>query len=197
MSTRSPRWPLPPWTDGQAHRLLDVVGVHQQRGPHAHGLELGAEGRLLVVVQQLDSLGNRDTRITVTSDLDEYAIAALAAAPVDSYGAARIQAAQRRLAPADGGLAGRGLGHGDELPIGALAGHELVDHGGRGGPGAGDQSGAHAVGALRRLDPRGTATHEIVGVGHDPADDGDDRPLMQDMEDVGAPEPVTSLVPTP
>ena len=32
-----------------------------------------------------------------------------------------------------------------------------------------------------RLDPRGTATHEIVGVGHDPADDGDDRPLMQDF----------------
>src|SRR5664280_3586074 len=28
----------------------------------------------------------RDTKIVVTSDLDEYAIAALAAAPVDSYG---------------------------------------------------------------------------------------------------------------
>ena len=35
---------------------------------------------------QLDRLGATDTRITVTSDLDEYAIAALAASPVDSYG---------------------------------------------------------------------------------------------------------------
>lgn len=34
----------------------------------------------------LDSLGAKDTKITVTSDLDEYAIAALGAAPVDSYG---------------------------------------------------------------------------------------------------------------
>lgn len=35
---------------------------------------------------QLDELGATGTRITVTSDLDEYAIAALAASPVDSYG---------------------------------------------------------------------------------------------------------------
>ncbi len=35
---------------------------------------------------QLDGLGATGTRITVTSDLDEYAIAALAASPVDSYG---------------------------------------------------------------------------------------------------------------
>lgn len=34
----------------------------------------------------LDQLGATSTRITVTSDLDEYAIAALGAAPVDSYG---------------------------------------------------------------------------------------------------------------
>lgn len=35
---------------------------------------------------QLDELGATRTRITVTSDLDEYAIAALAASPVDAYG---------------------------------------------------------------------------------------------------------------
>lgn len=35
---------------------------------------------------QLDELGATRTRITVTSDLDEHAIAALAASPVDSYG---------------------------------------------------------------------------------------------------------------
>lgn len=34
----------------------------------------------------LDSLGAESTKITVTCDLDEYSIAALGAAPVDSYG---------------------------------------------------------------------------------------------------------------
>lgn len=58
------------------------------------GGELGAirldSGDLLAqaftVRQQLDKLGATSTKITVTSDLDEYAIAALGAAPVDSYG---------------------------------------------------------------------------------------------------------------
>jgi nicotinate phosphoribosyltransferase len=35
---------------------------------------------------QLDGLGATNTKITVTNDLDEYAIAALSAAPVDSFG---------------------------------------------------------------------------------------------------------------
>ncbi len=59
-----------------------------------HGGELGAvrldSGDLVAqaftVRRQLDELGATTTRITVTSDLDEYAIAALGAAPVDSYG---------------------------------------------------------------------------------------------------------------
>src|SRR5699024_6544323 len=34
----------------------------------------------------LDELGNTNTGIVVTSDLDEYAIAALRSAPVDAYG---------------------------------------------------------------------------------------------------------------
>lgn len=46
--------------------------------------DLGAQA--VALRELLDSLGNRDTKITVTSDLDEYAIAGLAAAPVDSYG---------------------------------------------------------------------------------------------------------------
>jgi nicotinate phosphoribosyltransferase len=58
------------------------------------GPELGAvridSGDLLVIAhrvrQQLDELGAKETRIVVTSDLDEYAIASLAAAPVDAYG---------------------------------------------------------------------------------------------------------------
>ncbi|GFH33893.1 nicotinate phosphoribosyltransferase [Streptomyces pacificus] len=58
------------------------------------GTGLGAvridSGDLLMVAhrvrRQLDELGARDTKIVVTSDLDEYAIASLAAAPVDAYG---------------------------------------------------------------------------------------------------------------
>ncbi|TLQ45651.1 nicotinate phosphoribosyltransferase [Streptomyces marianii] len=58
------------------------------------GTGLGAvridSGDLLMVAhrvrRQLDDLGARDTKIVVTSDLDEYAIASLAAAPVDAYG---------------------------------------------------------------------------------------------------------------
>ncbi len=43
-------------------------------------------GQALAVRKQLDALGAKGTKITVTSDLDEYAIAALRVAPVDSYG---------------------------------------------------------------------------------------------------------------
>jgi nicotinate phosphoribosyltransferase len=58
------------------------------------GPELGAvridSGDLGILAEQvraqLDSLGATDTRIVVTSDLDEHAIAALASAPVDGYG---------------------------------------------------------------------------------------------------------------
>ncbi|MFM6978177.1 MAG: nicotinate phosphoribosyltransferase [Micrococcales bacterium] len=46
--------------------------------------DLGVEVKR--VRQLLDELGATETKITVTNDLDEFAIAALAAAPVDSYG---------------------------------------------------------------------------------------------------------------
>jgi nicotinate phosphoribosyltransferase len=58
------------------------------------GTELGAvridsgdlPSQVAAVRAQLDSLGATGTKITVTNDLDEYAIAALGAAPVDSFG---------------------------------------------------------------------------------------------------------------
>lgn len=40
----------------------------------------------LEVRQQLDSLGAKETKIVLTSDLDEYTIAALASSPVDRFG---------------------------------------------------------------------------------------------------------------
>ncbi|MBQ0974041.1 nicotinate phosphoribosyltransferase [Streptomyces sp. RK31] len=58
-------------------------------GPGLGAVRIDSGDLLLVahrVRQQLDALGARDTKIVVTSDLDEYAIASLAAAPVDAYG---------------------------------------------------------------------------------------------------------------
>jgi nicotinate phosphoribosyltransferase len=50
-------------------------------------IDSGDLGALAVEVrEQLDKLGAKNTKIVVTSDLDEYAIAALAAVPVDSFG---------------------------------------------------------------------------------------------------------------
>ncbi|HEU4806932.1 MAG TPA: nicotinate phosphoribosyltransferase [Homoserinimonas sp.] len=43
-------------------------------------------GQVAAVRKQLDGLGATGTKITVTGDLDEFTIAALRAAPVDSYG---------------------------------------------------------------------------------------------------------------
>ncbi|RFU82393.1 nicotinate phosphoribosyltransferase [Streptomyces triticagri] len=76
--------------------LVDTYDVAEavRTAVEVAGPELGAvridSGDLLLVAhrvrQQLDELGARNTRIVVTSDLDEYAIASLAAAPVDAYG---------------------------------------------------------------------------------------------------------------
>ncbi|OZG52149.1 nicotinate phosphoribosyltransferase [Pseudoscardovia radai] len=58
-------------------------------GPELGGIRIDS-GDLATMAQrarrQLDSLGATKTTITVTNDLDEYSIAALATAPVDSYG---------------------------------------------------------------------------------------------------------------
>ncbi|MER7521007.1 nicotinate phosphoribosyltransferase [Streptomyces sp. NPDC126499] len=76
--------------------LVDTYDVAEavRTAVEVAGTGLGAvridSGDLLLVAhrvrQQLDELGATDTRIVVTSDLDEYAIASLAAAPVDAYG---------------------------------------------------------------------------------------------------------------
>jgi nicotinate phosphoribosyltransferase len=76
--------------------LVDTYDIAQgvATAVRVAGPSLGAvridSGDLGVVVRevraQLDSLGAVNTRITVTNDLDEHAIAALRSAPVDSYG---------------------------------------------------------------------------------------------------------------
>jgi nicotinate phosphoribosyltransferase len=77
--------------------LVDTYDIAQgvRTAVKVAGPELGAvridSGELTVLAHEtrslLDSLGNTGTRIVVSGDLDEYAIAALAAAPVSAYGA--------------------------------------------------------------------------------------------------------------
>jgi len=76
--------------------LVDTYDVPQavEKAVRIAGTGLGAvridsgdlPAQVAAVRRQLDSLGAVNTKITVTNDLDEYTIAALRAAPVDSYG---------------------------------------------------------------------------------------------------------------
>ena len=76
--------------------LVDTYNIEQAvrtavevAGPQLGGVRIDS-GDLAALAQrvrnQLDALGATETTITVTNDLDEYAIAALQTAPVDSYG---------------------------------------------------------------------------------------------------------------
>lgn len=157
--------------------LVDTYDVEAavRQAVELAGPELGAvrldSGDLVAqagrVRDLLDSLGNTKTRVTVTSDLDEYAIASLAAAPVDAYGV------------------GTRLVTGSGVPTSSMV-YKLVARENSAGdlePVAKKAAGKGSVGgrktALRRRDAQGVATHEIVGVDTVPVDDGDDRPLME------------------
>ncbi|MGW2177861.1 nicotinate phosphoribosyltransferase [Streptomyces sp. NPDC001732] len=134
------------------------------------GTELGAvridSGDLLLVAhrvrQQLDELGATGTKIVVTSDLDEYAIASLAAAPVDAYGV------------------GTQLVTGSGQPTCSMV-YKLVARAGSADPaeplrpvakkslGAKSSVGGRKW-AARRLDEHGVAEAEVVGTGPVPVE---------------------------
>jgi nicotinate phosphoribosyltransferase len=118
------------------------------------------------VRQQLDRLGATETRIVVTSDLDEHAIAALQAAPVNAYGVGtRVVTGSGH--PAAGmvyKLVARENAAGRMEGV-AKASLDKTSLGGR-------------KFALRRRNSTGVAHEERIGVGAPPEDDGDDRDLM-------------------
>jgi nicotinate phosphoribosyltransferase len=67
--------------------IAKAIGV---AGPRLGAIRIDSGDLAVMAYQsrdQLDRLGAGATRIVVSGDLDEYSIAALAAAPVDSYGA--------------------------------------------------------------------------------------------------------------
>ncbi|MFJ5263553.1 nicotinate phosphoribosyltransferase [Streptomyces sp. NPDC088387] len=149
------------------------------------GPELGAvridSGDLLLVAhrvrQQLDELGATGTRIIVTSDLDEYAIASLAAAPVDAYGVGTqlvtgsghptCSMVYKLVARAESASATAPL-----VPVAKKASGGKTSIGGR-------------KWAARRVDEYGVAEAEVVGVGAVPAELVD-RQLLVELVKGGA-----------
>lgn len=118
---------------------------------------------------QLDSLGAKDTRIVVTSDLDEYAIAGLQAAPVDAYGVG-TRVVTGSGSPAAGmvfKLVSRESQSGEMEGV-AKASKNKASVGGR-------------KYALRRRNAVGVAQEELIGIQREPQDDGDDRLLLTEL----------------
>ena len=107
------------------------------------------------VRRQLDELGAVHTKIVVTSDLDEYAIAALAAAPVDAYGVG-TQLVTGSGAPTSAmvyKLVARARSAEPDAPLEAVAKHSS------GKPSLGGRKYAY-----RRIEEDGVATEEVVAV---------------------------------
>jgi nicotinate phosphoribosyltransferase len=118
------------------------------------------------VRRQLDELGATGTRIVVTSDLDEFAIASLAAAPVDGYGVG-TQVVVGSGHPTCGfvyKLVARADDSGTMVDV-AKKSLDKASVGGR-------------KYALRRLDARGVAEAEVIGIGARPVGDANDRPVL-------------------
>ena len=163
--------------------LVDTYDVEAavRAGIEVAGTSLGAvrldSGDLAVQAVQvralLDSLGATSTRIIVTSDLDEYAIAALAAAPVDGYGVG-TQLVTGSGHPTCGfvyKLVAREDDAGQMVSV-AKRSVDKVSVGGR-------------KYALRRRSAAGVAEAEVVGIGAPPVDDGDDRSLLAPLVRAG------------
>ncbi len=117
----------------------------------------------------LDDLGAVDTKIIVTSDLDEWQIASLRGVPVDGFGV------------------GTSLVTGSGHPTCSFV-YKLVARGSSPDPSTPMESvgkkskGKNTLGgrkfAMRRLDARGTAEAEVIGLGTAPENDGNDRNLL-------------------
>ena len=158
--------------------LVDTYDVEQGirtavevAGPELGGIRLDS-GDLPTLATRarelLDELGATSTRIVVTSDLDEYAIAGLAAAPVDGYGV------------------GTSLVTGSGAPTVGMV-YKLVERDGV--PVAKRSEGKRSVGgrksAVRRHDADGVATAELVTADPVAARPGDRDllvPLVRDGE---------------
>ncbi|HEY8533731.1 MAG TPA: nicotinate phosphoribosyltransferase [Micromonospora sp.] len=148
-------------------------------GPELRAIRIDS-GDLAVLAQQsrelLDSLGATETKIIVSGDLDEYAIAALAAEPVDMYGA------------------GTAVVTGSGAPTAGLV-YKLVEVDGQ--PVVKRSENKATVGgrktAIRRHKPTGTAIEEVVATRGTPERRHGDRPLQRPYMIKGEPVELPTL----
>ncbi|MFC4004822.1 nicotinate phosphoribosyltransferase [Prauserella oleivorans] len=121
--------------------------------------------------EQLDALGAKDTRIMVSGDLDEHAIAALRAEPVDAYGV------------------GTSVVTGSGAPTAGMV-YKLVEVNGRPVAKRSEHKASRGgrKSALRRHKPTGTALEEVVYPTGKPPERGEhDRELMIPLMRSGQP----------
>ncbi|WP_433537260.1 nicotinate phosphoribosyltransferase [Micromonospora sp. CA-249363] len=148
-------------------------------GPELRAVRIDS-GDLAVIAQQsrelLDSLGATETKIIVSGDLDEYSIAALAAEPVDMYGA------------------GTAVVTGSGAPTAGLV-YKLVEVDGR--PVVKRSEHKATIGgrkvAVRRHKPTGTATEEIIVPQGVPDRQANDRTLQRSYVVDGEPVALPTL----
>ncbi|SCG39079.1 nicotinate phosphoribosyltransferase [Micromonospora inositola] len=148
-------------------------------GPELRAVRIDS-GDLAVIAQQsrelLDSLGATETKIIVSGDLDEYAIASLAAEPVDMYGA------------------GTAVVTGSGAPTAGLV-YKLVEVDGR--PVVKRSEHKATIGgrkvAVRRHKPTGTATEEIIVPQGVPDRQPNDRLLQRSFVVDGEPAALPTL----
>ena len=151
--------------------LVDTYDIHEgiRTAIEVAGPGLGAvridSGDLGVLAhqarEQLDELGATSTRIVLSGDLDEYALAALATAPVDAYGVG-TSVVTGSGAPTAGFV--YKLVEVDGRPVEKRS-EDKVTHGGR-------------KTAVRRHRPSGTATEEVVRAQGAPEPQKGDRALQ-------------------
>ena len=131
---------------------------------------------------QLDGLGATGTRITVTSDLDEFALAALAASPVDAYGVGTSVVTGSGAPTA--GMVYKLVARQDAAGGWVAVAKTSTDKGSKGGRKA----------AFRTLS-RGTATSELIAVSdgfeqmQTAADHPEARALQVALVEAGEPDP--------
>ncbi|MFI7487911.1 nicotinate phosphoribosyltransferase [Micromonospora echinaurantiaca] len=148
-------------------------------GPELRAIRIDS-GDLAVIAQQsrelLDSLGATETKIIVSGDLDEYSIAALAAEPVDMYGA------------------GTSVVTGSGAPTAGLV-YKLVEVDERAVVKRSEQKatiGGRKV-AVRRHKPTGTATEEVIVPQGEPERQPNDRLLQRPLLTGGEPVELPTL----
>src|SRR3954469_19744823 len=148
-------------------------------GPDLRAVRIDS-GDLSVLAQHsrelLDSLGATETKIVVSGDMDEYAIATLAAEPVDMYGA------------------GTAVVTGSGAPTAGLV-YKLVEVEGK--PVVKRSENKATVGgrktAVRRHKPTGTATEEIVVSQGVPDHQANDRLLQRTYVAAGVVQELPAL----